>query len=61
MYNCMGTTVATAGVYIQPNAQNFLRGKKSAPKRRGEKISQGNDDKKEIKGKRGKNTEKDGK
>ena len=29
------------------------KGKKSAPKKEGEKISQGNDDKKMIKGKRG--------
>ena len=40
------------GVYFQPNSENLVRGKKSAPKKRGEKISQGNDDKKGIEGKR---------
>ena len=41
------------GVYIQTNSQNLVRGKKSTPKKKGEKISQRNDDKKGIKGKRG--------
>ena len=52
--------ILPAGVYIQPHSQNLVRGKKSAPKRRGKKICQGNDDK-GIKGKRGEKTEKEGK
>ena len=45
------------GVYIQPSSQNLVRGKKSAPKKEGGKISKGNDDKKGINGKRGKKRE----
>ena len=41
------------GVYIHTNSQNLVRGKKSALKKEGEKISQGNDDKKGIKERRG--------
>ena len=39
----------------------MVGGKKSAPKNRGKKIRQGNDNKKGIKGKRGKKTGKRGK
>ena len=46
------------GIYSYQFAELGKGKKKSASKKRGGKISQGNDDKKGIKGKRGKNREK---
>ena len=50
----------TRGIYSAQFAE-LGKGKKSAPIKRGGKISQGNDDEKGIKGKRGKMRRKTGK
>ena len=49
-----------SGVYIKTNSQNLVREKNQMLKKEGKKISQGNDDKKGKKEKRGEKTGKRG-